>query len=42
VFERSGIDAQGKVLGMFRASGYLPTFAGELAAQSLSCWGEAQ
>jgi pilus assembly protein CpaF len=42
VFERNGVDAQGKVVGNFRPSGYLPSFAGELAAQSLSGWGGAQ
>jgi pilus assembly protein CpaF len=39
VFQRGGVDADGKILGSFRATGYLPSFAGELAAQSSSCWG---
>jgi pilus assembly protein CpaF len=38
-FERSGKDAQGRVLGDFRASGYLPSFAGELSAQGVGCLG---
>jgi pilus assembly protein CpaF len=38
-FERCGKDAQGRVLGDFRASGYLPSFAGELSRQGLNCFG---
>jgi pilus assembly protein CpaF len=38
-FERQSTDAGGRILGAYRASGYLPTFAGELVAQGLYCWG---
>jgi pilus assembly protein CpaF len=41
-FERTGTDAEGRVLGSFRASGYLPTFAAELAVQGLDCVGAAE
>jgi pilus assembly protein CpaF len=40
-FERSGKDALGSVLGDFRASGYLPSFAGELSLHGLHCFGGA-
>ncbi len=40
-FERTGQDAGGRVAGVFRASGYLPSFAGALLAQGLNCVGEA-
>jgi len=39
-FERTGTDPQGKILGEYRATGHLPSFAGEFAAQGLSCWGD--
>jgi pilus assembly protein CpaF len=38
-FARTGLDAEGRVRGVFRASGSLPSFASELFAQGLDCFG---
>jgi pilus assembly protein CpaF len=39
-FTRTGTSAEGRVLGEFRASGYLPSFADELLAHGLAADGE--
>ncbi|MGC4089346.1 MAG: ATPase, T2SS/T4P/T4SS family [Polyangiaceae bacterium] len=40
-FRRSGTDADGKVRGAFHATGYLPSFLGELIVRGLVAAGEA-
>ena len=40
-FERTGVDENGKVLGEFAPTGYLPTFVDELILRGLLKLGEA-
>ena len=36
VFRQTGLDAKGRVLGRFEATGAIPSFYGELASRGLS------